>query len=101
MRTNIDIDDGLMARALEAGPYKTKKEAVEAGLELIARRAAYREVLKWRGKLQWEGDESIDWQAAAQSEALGVQEKTVGYTVKKQSKAVVAAAPRKAGRARR
>ena len=50
MRTNIDIDDELMAAALEAGPYKTKKEAVEAGLKLLARQAAYREVLKWRGK---------------------------------------------------
>ena len=50
MRTNFDIDDELMAAALEAGPYKTKKEAVEAGLKLLARQAAYREVLKWRGK---------------------------------------------------
>jgi Arc/MetJ family transcription regulator len=61
MRTNIDIDDALMAKALAAGPYKTKKEAVEAGLRLVARQAAYREILKWEGKLQWEGDESIDW----------------------------------------
>jgi Arc/MetJ family transcription regulator len=61
MRTNIDIDDDLMARAMQAGPYKTKREAVEAGLKLLARQAAYREILKWRGKLKWEGDESVDW----------------------------------------
>lgn len=61
MRTNIEIDDELMAQAMAAGPYKTKKEAVEAGLRLLARQAAYREILKWRGKLQWDGDESIDW----------------------------------------
>jgi antitoxin ParD1/3/4 len=61
MRTNIDIDDDLMAQAMQAGPYKTKKDAVEAGLKLLARQAAYREILKWRGKLKWEGDESIDW----------------------------------------
>jgi antitoxin ParD1/3/4 len=61
MRTNIDIDDELMAKAMQAGPYKTKKDAVEAGLKLLARQAAYREILKWRGKLKWEGDESIDW----------------------------------------
>ncbi|MBL8361292.1 MAG: type II toxin-antitoxin system VapB family antitoxin [Rubrivivax sp.] len=61
MRTNIDIDEGLMEQALKAGPYKTKKDAVEAGLKLLARQAAYREILKWRGKLKWEGDESIDW----------------------------------------
>lgn len=63
MRTNIDIDDALMAEAMKAGPFKTKKDAVEAGLKLLARRAAYREVLKWRGKLHWQGDESIDWTA--------------------------------------
>jgi antitoxin ParD1/3/4 len=61
MRTNIDIDDALMSQAMAAGPYKTKKDAVEAGLKLLARQAAYREILKWRGKLKWEGDESIDW----------------------------------------
>ena len=61
MRTNIDIDDDLMAKAMQAGPYTTKKDAVEAGLQLLARQASYREILKWRGKLKWEGDESIDW----------------------------------------
>ena len=63
MRTNIEIDEKLMAEAMKAGPYKTKKDAVEAGLKLLARQAAYREILKWRGKLKWEGDENIDWTA--------------------------------------
>jgi antitoxin ParD1/3/4 len=63
MRTNIDIDDQLMTQAMSAGPFKTKKDAVEAGLKLLARQAAYREIIKWRGKLKWEGDESIDWTA--------------------------------------
>ena len=57
MRTNIDIDDELMASALKAGPFKTKKDAVEAGLRLLARQAAYREILRWEGKLKWEGDD--------------------------------------------
>jgi antitoxin ParD1/3/4 len=61
MRTNIVIDEDLMAQAMKAGPFKTKKDAVEAGLKLLARQAAYREILKWRGKLKWEGDERIDW----------------------------------------
>ncbi len=46
MRTNIDIDDDLMSQAMKAGPYQTKKEAVEAGLKLLARQVAYREILK-------------------------------------------------------
>lgn len=69
MRTNIDIDDGLMAQALAAGPFKTKKDAVEAGLRLVARQAAYREILKWRGRLKWEGDESVDWSRPATDDA--------------------------------
>jgi antitoxin ParD1/3/4 len=72
MRTNIDIDDTLMADAMKAGPFKTKKDAVEAGLRLLARQAAYREILKWRGKLKWEGDESIDWTAAPDDTATAV-----------------------------
>jgi Arc/MetJ family transcription regulator len=69
MRTSIDIDEGLMAKAMQAGPYKTKREAVEAGLKLLARRVAYREILKWQGKLKWEGDDSIDWTKPAQQPA--------------------------------
>ena len=63
MRTNIVIDDHLMAQAMKAGPFKTKKDAVEAGLKLLARQVAYREILKWEGRLKWEGDDSIDWTA--------------------------------------
>ena len=54
MRTNIDIDDALMEAAMRAGPYSTKRETVEAGLHLLARKAAYRDILALRGKLQWD-----------------------------------------------
>lgn len=77
MRTNIEIDDALMEQALQAGPFKTKKDAVEAGLRLLARQAAYKEILKWRGKLQWKGEESADWTQPATppaSRALLAQE---------------------------
>lgn len=60
MRTNIDIDDEVLAAAMQAGAFKTKKDAVEAGLRLLARQAHYQEVLKWRGKLQWDGEAWID-----------------------------------------
>ena len=53
MRTNIVIDEDLMAQALHAGRFKTKKDAVEAGLRLVVRQAAYQEILKWEGKLHW------------------------------------------------
>jgi antitoxin ParD1/3/4 len=67
MRTNIDIDDDTLEAAMQAGPFKTKKDAVEAGLKLLARQAAYREILKWQGKLKWEGDDSVDWTVPAAS----------------------------------
>jgi len=54
MRTNIDIDDALLEAAMRAGPFSTKKDAVEAGLRLLARQAAYRDILALRGKLRWE-----------------------------------------------
>jgi Arc/MetJ family transcription regulator len=86
MRTNIVIDEDLMAQAMKAGPFKTKKDAVEAGLKLLARQAAYREVLKWRGKLKWEGDESIDWtkpEARSPAPVLEVREPDPKPYVKK------------------
>ena len=103
MRTNIDIDDALMAQAMSAGPYKTKKDAVEAGLKLLARQAAYREILKWRGKLKWEGDESIDWtqpKPATPEPALVAAESTAGYAAPRAAKraASTVKAPRRARR---
>ncbi len=86
MRTNIVIDEDLMAQAMKAGPFKTKKDAVEAGLKLLARQAAYREILKWRGKLRWEGDESIDWtkpEPKSATPALEVREPTAQPYAKK------------------
>ena len=43
-----------MDAAMRAGPFKTKKDAVEAGLRLLARQAAYRDLLALRGQLRWE-----------------------------------------------
>ena len=104
MRTNIVIDPDLLEAAMKAGPYQTKKEAVEAGLKLLARQAAYREILKWKGKLKWEGDEDIDWtqprpdepepsveptaaSAAAVSDVHAVQEPTGAYAPAAKAKA--------------
>ncbi len=78
MRTNIVIDDQLMAAAMEAGGFATKKEAVEEGLRLLARRKAYQQLLALGGQLQWAGDDSADWTTAS-SDALAVQEPPVRY----------------------
>jgi Arc/MetJ family transcription regulator len=56
MRTNIVIDDKLMADALKASGCETKKEVVEQGLKLLVLRSQQQELRKLRGKVMWEGD---------------------------------------------
>src|SRR5208282_2768444 len=56
MRTNIDIDDGLMRQALRRSGVRTKKAAVEAGLRLLVATYAQQSIRRLKGKVQWEGD---------------------------------------------
>ncbi|MES9854197.1 MAG: type II toxin-antitoxin system VapB family antitoxin [Candidatus Thiodiazotropha sp. L084R] len=56
MRTNIVIDDELMADALKSSGCTSKKEAVELGLRLLVRQNQQQEIRKLRGKIKWEGD---------------------------------------------
>lgn len=56
MRTNIVIDDKLMAATLRATGLKTKREAVELGLQTLLRLKQQTELRKLRGKHDWEGD---------------------------------------------
>lgn len=56
MRTNIVIDDQLMANALKATGLSTKKEAVELGLKLLVQRSQQQAIRRLRGKLKWEGN---------------------------------------------
>lgn len=56
MRTNIDIDERLLALAMKVGGFKTKKAAVEGALRLLAGKKAYRDVLTLRGKIGWAGN---------------------------------------------
>mgnify|MGYP000579682795 CR=1 FL=1 len=56
MRTNIVIDDELMANALKLTGLKTKREAVELGLKTLVRLKQQERLRRHRGKLSWEGD---------------------------------------------
>lgn len=56
MRTNIEIDDKLMKDALQATGAKTKKEAVELGLQTLLDLRAQEKARSLRGKITWEGD---------------------------------------------
>ncbi len=56
MRTNIVIDDKLIAEAMKASGARTKKEAVERGLQALLQLSRQAELRKLRGKVQWQGD---------------------------------------------
>ena len=56
MRTNIVIDDRLMRAAMNAGRFRTKRAAVEAGLLLLSQVRAQASIRKLRGKIRWQGD---------------------------------------------
>ncbi len=56
MRTNIEIDDKLMAEALKASGLPTKRAVVEEGLRLVLRQKRRRAILDLFGKVDWQGD---------------------------------------------
>ncbi len=56
MRTNIEIDDALMADAMAATGLKTKREVVEECLKFKIRLARQAEIRNLRGKIEWDGD---------------------------------------------
>jgi Arc/MetJ family transcription regulator len=56
MRTNIDIDDELMAQAMRLTGLPTKRAAVEEGLKLLVRVRKQARALRALKGLGWEGD---------------------------------------------
>ncbi len=63
-RTNIEVDDMLMAKAMRLTGARTKREAVDIALRrLVAKGTLYRAVRRLRGKVAWEGDVDT-WRSA-------------------------------------
>jgi len=56
MRTNIVIDDSLMAEAMRVTGLRTKREAVELGLKTLIRQREQNAIRGLRGRLAWHGD---------------------------------------------
>jgi Arc/MetJ family transcription regulator len=56
MRTNIEIDDRLMAEAQKASGQATKKETVEQALRLMVQLRRQQEVDVAFGKYRWRGN---------------------------------------------
>jgi len=56
MRTNIVLDDKLVARAQKLTGIKTKREVVQEALRTLILLREQSEVRNLRGKLLWEGN---------------------------------------------
>lgn len=56
MRTNIEIDDDLLAEARRVAGTATKRETVEVALRELVVRDRRAQILRLRGKVRWEGD---------------------------------------------
>ena len=56
MRTNIDIDDSLIAEAMAVTGHSTKKGVVEEALRQIVAERRAREALQELRGIGWDGD---------------------------------------------
>ena len=56
MRTNIVIDDELIAEAMQLSGARTKREVVEHSLRLLVQLKRQERLRGSRGKLKWAGD---------------------------------------------
>lgn len=63
-RTNIELDDALVATAMDLTGARSKREVVDIALRrLVAKGSLYRSIRDLRGKLAWEGDVDA-WRAS-------------------------------------
>jgi Arc/MetJ family transcription regulator len=56
MRTNIEIDDAVIAEAQELIGARTKRETVDTALRELVARHRRLGILDLRGRVRWEGD---------------------------------------------
>lgn len=57
MRTNIEIDDDLVAELMKLTGRKTKRQVVDDALrDQLLRRRAGQAILQLQGTVEWEGD---------------------------------------------
>jgi Arc/MetJ family transcription regulator len=55
-RTNVVLNDDLLARAMASTGLKTKRAVLEEGLRLLAAIHDQRAILDLAGKVHWDGD---------------------------------------------
>ena len=56
MKTNIIIDEQLIADALKVTGLNTKKEVIEMGLKTLIDLKKQEQIKQFKGNLKWEGD---------------------------------------------
>ena len=56
MRTNIVLEENLINQAMRLTGLRTKRAAVEAGLQLLIQTYSQAGVRTLRGQVNWEGD---------------------------------------------
>jgi len=56
MRTNIEINEKLLAKAQKLGNIKTKKMMVEKALELYVQLQSQKKISELRGKIEFNED---------------------------------------------
>ncbi|SOE23563.1 antitoxin of type II TA system, VapB [Spirosomataceae bacterium TFI 002] len=70
MRTNIEINDELMAEAMKLSNKITKKQLVENALELYIDMMKRKGMLDLFGKVDWDGD--LNQMRLNEGEKLGI-----------------------------
>ena len=78
MRTNIELDDELIAYVQKEGGHKTKREAVEAALKEYRRRLAMRALLDMAGQVDLVAS-AAELRGKAGAAELAVQESAATY----------------------
>lgn len=55
-RTNIELDIDLISKAMKLSDLKTIKDVVHRSLEEFIRMNKRKKILKFKGKIDWQGD---------------------------------------------
>lgn len=56
MKTSVEIDDSLIAAALETTGLKATEQVIELALKMLIQLKRQENIKAFRGKLRWEGD---------------------------------------------
>ena len=56
MRTNVVLDDKLVAEAMRLTGLQTKRGVIDHALKELIRRRQQRRLLELRGRVKWEGN---------------------------------------------